>query len=194
MKSRSSRSSRRAGKSRRARSHSSESHDSGEHSGEHDTEHGMEYSTHALELSIESHLESVEKAQRTLLPEVPTVELGPWLEKTKWNQALQGLDMVESHDLICKPESLDSGDKFQRLVSAWNRIVERCLVTLASIDHVDSLKWLATVGMHSSAHQKPFGRPQNQSTITKYSCIWAQFLLFVLRTAPEKHWGNKSSK
>jgi hypothetical protein len=110
-------------------------------------------------------------------------ELDSWLRFTKWHAVLSKSkhDMLKTYEFLqyAGPEETE----LHRLLLAWDRIRERALDTLESVDHKDALKWWVSP-KNEVASQHPFELPDKSSTLTKYSRIWEQFICYMLRTAP----------
>ncbi|KAH8797256.1 hypothetical protein F5884DRAFT_753949 [Xylogone sp. PMI_703] len=125
----------------------------------------------------------------TLLATVPADEWDPWLRFTGWNTVLQQSkhDLVKTHAFseVAKPEE----PQLCRLMAAWGRILERCLDTLASVDHKDALKWWKSP-KNEVAHQHPFELHQNSKSVDRCSEDWQRFICYAMRTAPEEEGGE----
>ncbi|KAH8800211.1 hypothetical protein F5884DRAFT_891023 [Xylogone sp. PMI_703] len=125
----------------------------------------------------------------TLLATVPADEWDPWLRFTGWNAVLQQSkhDLVKTHAFseVAKPEE----PQLCRLMTAWGRILERCLDTLASVDHKDALKWWKSP-KNEVAHQHPFELHQNSKSVDRCSEDWQRFICYAMRTAPEEEGGE----
>jgi hypothetical protein len=98
--------------------------------------------------------------------------------------------LVETFRFTRPPDPEEAN--LDRVLLAWDRILERCLDTLEVTDHKDTLKWWASP-KNEVASQKPFELPQNSKTIDKYSGAWQRFLCYIIRTAP-KEWGEDTGK
>jgi hypothetical protein len=63
-----------------------------------------------------------------------------WLQYTEWNTVLEQSrhGIVKTHKFV--QELNKNKPKLQQLLQAWQRILERCLNSLANIDHKDALK------------------------------------------------------
>lgn len=75
------------------------------------------------------------------LPEkVPPTENDSWLHVTKWNGVLSGSkhDIRKTYYFVWKLEKTEV--KLERVLQAWDRIVNRCLDTLGDVDNIDVLK------------------------------------------------------
>lgn len=132
------------------------------------------------------------KEQRlVLLKKVPVVELDSWLRFTGWNEVLSQSEhnIRDTHRFTREPDPEES--ELARLLVAWNRILERCLDTLAAMDHMDTLKWWVSP-KNEAASVHPFELPQNSKTMTKYSSRFQGFLCYAMRTAPVENWNEKS--
>jgi hypothetical protein len=133
-----------------------------------------------------------------LLDRMPTVELDNWLRYTMWNELFQGYNIVSVHEFVRMPANQESDDddkKCVRLLRAWNQLLNRCIASLNSTTHIDALKWIGTPkGDATTPAQRPWGLPQNSTTLDKYSRIWEKFLCYMIRTAPKQRFDNKSSK
>jgi hypothetical protein len=130
--------------------------------------------------------EAQERRLRTL-KEVPVVEMDSWLRYTKWNEVLSQSkhNLVKTFHYTRMPDPDEP--QLERLLRAWNRILERCLNTLEATDHKDALKWWASP-KNEAADQRPFELPQNAKSVDKYSGIFACFICYMMRTAPlENH-------
>jgi hypothetical protein len=106
-----------------------------------------------------------------------------WLQYTKWNEVLSQSkhNLVKTFHYTRMPDPDEP--QLERLLRAWNRILERCLDTLEATDHKDALKWWGSP-RNEAASQRPFELPQNAKTIDKYSGIFACFICYMIRTAP----------
>jgi hypothetical protein len=67
-----------------------------------------------------------------------------WLQYTKWNEVLgqSKHNLVKTHQFTHKPDPNEP--ELDRVLRAWNRILDRCLDTLAATDQKDALKWWAS--------------------------------------------------
>lgn len=136
---------------------------------------------------IEKWKAEAQERRLRLLKEVPVVEMDSWLQYTKWNEVLSQSkhNLVKTFHYTRMPDPDEP--KLDRLLRAWNRILERCLDTLEATDHKDALKWWASP-KNEAASQRPFELPQNAKSIEKYSGIFASFICYMMRTAPiENH-------
>ena len=80
----------------------------------------------------------------TLLARPTADELDPWIRYTGWNEVLlqSKHSIVKTHEFVRVPNLEEP--ELVRLLEAWNRILNRCLDTLAATDHKDTLKWWAS--------------------------------------------------
>jgi hypothetical protein len=136
---------------------------------------------------IEKWKGEAQERRLRMLKEVPVVEMDSWLRYTKWNEVLSqskhGLIKTFHYTRMPDPDE----PQLERLLRAWNRILERCLNTLEATDHKDALKWWASP-KNEAADQRPFELPQNAKSVDKYSGIFACFICYMMRTAPlENH-------
>ena len=136
---------------------------------------------------IEKWKGEAQERRLRMLKEVPVVEMDSWLRYTKWNNVLS----QSKHNLVKTSHYTRMPDpdepQLERLLRAWNQILERCLNTLEATDHKDVLKWWASP-KNEAADQRPFELPQNARSVDKYSEIFACFICYMMRTAPvENH-------
>ena len=124
------------------------------------------------------------------LQNVPAVEMDAWLRYTNWNVVLNRSkhDMMQTYQFTHEP---NDEPELSRVVRAWNRILERCLDTLAATDQKDVLKWWKSP-KNEAADQHPFELPQNTKSIDKYSAVWERFICYIMRTAPIDHWEDET--
>lgn len=132
---------------------------------------------------IEKWQEEAQERRLRLLKDVPKVEMDSWLQYTKWNEVFSGTkhNFIKIFQFTRMPDPDEP--QLDRLIRAWNRILERCLNTLEDTDHKDVLKWWSSP-QNEAASQRPFELPQNAKTIDKYSEIWIRFICYIMRTAP----------
>jgi hypothetical protein len=142
---------------------------------------------------IEKWKTEAQERRLRLLKEVPVVEMDSWLQYTKWNEVLSQSkhNLVRTFHYTRMPDPDEP--KLERLLRAWNQILERCLDTLEATDHKDSLKWWASP-KNEAASQRPFELPQNAKTIDKYSGIFARFICYMMRTAPVGNHSHETGK
>jgi hypothetical protein len=136
---------------------------------------------------IETWKSEAQERRLRLLKEVPVVEMDSWLQYTKWNEVLSQSkhNLVKTFHYTRVPDPDEP--HLDRLLRAWNRILERCLNTLEATDHKDALKWWASP-KNEAADLRPFELPQNAKSVDKYSGIFACFICYMMRTAPlENH-------
>jgi hypothetical protein len=136
---------------------------------------------------IETWKSEAQERRLRLLKEVPVVEMDSWLQYTKWNEVLSQSkhNLVKTFHYTRVPDPDEP--HLDRLLRAWNRILERCLNTLEATDHKDALKWWASP-KNEAADQRPFELPQNAKSVDKYSGIFTCFICYMMRTAPlENH-------
>jgi hypothetical protein len=124
---------------------------------------------------------------------VPAVELDAWLHYTRWHEVLSKSkhNIVKTHQFARAPDP-DEAD-LQRVLRAWNRILERCLDTLAATDQKDALKWWASP-KNEAVSQRPFELPQTAKSIDKYSAMWERLICYMMRTAPVEHWEDETGE
>lgn len=117
------------------------------------------------------------------LREVPVVEMDSWLRYTKWNEVLSQSkhNFIKTFHYTRMPDPEEP--QLERLLRAWNRILERCLDTLEATDHKDALKWWASP-KNEAADQRPFELPDNAKSVKRYSVYFACFICYMMRTAP----------
>lgn len=125
----------------------------------------------------------------TLLARPTADELDPWIRYTGWNEVLlqSKHSIVKTHEFARVPDPEEP--ELVRLLEAWNRILNRCLDTLATTDHKDTLKWWASP-KNEVCSQRPFELHQNTQSINKCSLVWQQFICYAMRTAPEEQGGE----
>jgi hypothetical protein len=97
--------------------------------------------------------------------------------------------MIKTYEFIREPD--DTEPELIRVLQAWERILERCLDTLAATNHKDTLKWWASPKNEASS-PRPFELPQNAKTIDKYSGYWQHFICYAMRTAPQEGWEEET--
>ncbi|OBT81111.1 hypothetical protein VE02_10315 [Pseudogymnoascus sp. 03VT05] len=131
-----------------------------------------------LELEEEQELEPEREQELELEQEQ---ELEPELELGQLVLSKSKHDMLKTYEFLQYPGLEET--ELHQLLLAWDRIRERALNTLESVDHKDALKWWVSL-KNEVASQHPFELPDKSSTLTKYSQIWEQFICYVLRTAP----------
>ncbi|OAF55127.1 hypothetical protein VC83_08395 [Pseudogymnoascus destructans] len=131
---------------------------------------------------IEQWKEAAQERRLTLLAKPAADELDPWLRYTGWNEVLQEsqVDIIQTYKYAREPEEKET--KLQRLLRAWDRILERCLDTLANMDHKDVLKWWASP-KNEVASQHPFELHQSVQSVHKCSAVWQRFICYMMRTA-----------
>jgi Holliday junction resolvasome RuvABC endonuclease subunit len=61
--------------------------------------------------------------------------MDPWLRYTGWNIVLEQSkhSIIKTHEFVQEPDKDEP--ELQRLLQAWQRILERCLDSLANIDY-----------------------------------------------------------
>ena len=118
----------------------------------------------------------------TLLAKPSADEIDPWLRYTGWNEVLQQsqVDIIQTYEYTRQPDQEET--KLQRLLRAWDRILERCLDTLENMDHKDVLKWWASP-KNEVASQHPFELHQSVQSVHKCSVVWQRFICYVMRIA-----------
>jgi hypothetical protein len=142
---------------------------------------------------IEKWKAEAQERRLRLLKDVPVVEIDSWLQYTKWNEVLSQSkhNLVKTFHYTRIPDPDEP--QLERLLRAWNRILERCLDTLESTDHKDTLKWWASP-KNEAASQRPFELPQNAKSIEKYSGIFACFVCYMMRTAPVENCADETGE
>jgi hypothetical protein len=142
---------------------------------------------------IENWIAEAQERRLRLLKEVPVVEMDSWLQYTKWNEVLSQSkhNFVKTFHYTRMPDPDEP--KLERLLRAWNGILERGLDTLEATDHKDVLKWWASP-KNEAASQHPFELPQNAKSIDKYSRVWACFICYMMRTAPIENHTDETGK
>jgi hypothetical protein len=82
---------------------------------------------------IEKWKTEAQERRLRLLKEVPVVEMDSWLQYTKWNEVLSQSkhNLVKTFHYTRMPDP--DKPKLERLLRAWNRILERCLDTLEAV-------------------------------------------------------------
>ena len=105
--------------------------------------------------NIEKWKGEAQERRLRMLKEVPVVEIDSWLRYTKWNEVLRQSkhNLVKTFHYTRMPDPDEP--QLERLLRAWNRILERCLNTLEATDHKDALKWWASP-KNEAADQRPF--------------------------------------
>ena len=65
---------------------------------------------------------------------MPAHELDPWLQYVGWEMALSQSkhNIIKTAEFAREPDADET--ELNRLLRAWNHILERCLDTLAAID------------------------------------------------------------
>ncbi|KFZ23152.1 hypothetical protein V502_02369 [Pseudogymnoascus sp. VKM F-4520 (FW-2644)] len=129
-----------------------------------------------------------------LAENIPPAENDTWLHFTKWNGVLSASkhDIRKTYHFVRKPETTEVD--LERVLQAWDRIVNCCLDTLdtlGDVDNVDILKWLQSPRQEEPA-SRPFRLPQSGYTLVKYGGLWHHFLCYVFRTASEDEWEESS--
>jgi Orsellinic acid/F9775 biosynthesis cluster protein D len=142
---------------------------------------------------IEKWKAEAQERRLRLLKDVPVVEMDSWLQYTKWNEVLSQSkhNLVKTFHYTRMPDPDEP--QLERLLRAWNRILERCLDTLEATDHKDALKWWGSP-RNEAASQRPFELPQNAKTIDKYSGIFACFICYMIRTAPIEDYDDETGE
>jgi hypothetical protein len=132
---------------------------------------------------IENWKAEAQERRLRALKNVPVVEMDSWLQYTKWNEVLcqSKHNMIKTLRFTREPDPDEV--ELSRVLRAWNRILERCLDTLAATDQKDALKWWASP-KSEAASQNPFELPQNAKSVEKYSGIIEGFICYTMRTAP----------
>lgn len=127
--------------------------------------------------------DEVQERRLTLLARPSADEMDPWLRYTGWNAVLEQSrhGIVKTHEFVREPD--EDEPELERLLQAWQRILERCLDSLANMDHKDALKWWASP-KNEVASQFPFELHQNAQSVDKCSKVWQQFICYAMRTAP----------
>jgi len=128
-----------------------------------------------------------EQRRLQLADKIPPTEHDSWLNFTKWNTVLKASkhDLQKTYQFRRKPD--ESELELERVLEAWDRIVNRCLDTLEDVDNTDLLKWMQSPRQEEPAN-RPFRLPQSGYTLVKYSGLWEHFLCYIFRTAPEHEW------
>jgi hypothetical protein len=118
-----------------------------------------------------------------LLAKVPPDEMEPWLRFTGWNAVLfrSKHSLKQTYEYRRGPDEDELG--LRRLSAVWDRVLNRCLDTLAETD-ADILLWLKSPKNEAAAKQ-PFRLPQDSTTLDRYSSRWRDFLCYAFRTVPE---------
>ena len=169
-----------------------DSNDSDDHCSEH-SESDQDDVDDQIVQDIEKWKGEAQERRLRMLKEVPVVEMDSWLRYTKWNEVLSQSkhNLVKTFHYTRMPD-LDE-PQLERLLRAWNRILERCLNTLEATDHKDALKWWASP-KNEVADQRPFELPQNAKSVDKYSGIFASFICYIMRTAPLENHTDETGK
>ncbi|KFZ04594.1 hypothetical protein V502_10033, partial [Pseudogymnoascus sp. VKM F-4520 (FW-2644)] len=128
-----------------------------------------------------------EQRRLQLAENIPPTENDSWLHFTKWNGVLSASrhDIRKTYSFVRKPDTAEF--ELERVLQAWDRIVNRCLDTLGDVDNIDVLKWLQSPRQEEPA-SRPFRLPQSGYTLVKYGGLWHHFLCYVFRTAPDDEW------
>jgi len=95
--------------------------------------------------------------------------------------------IVKTHEFVCVPDLEEP--ELVRLLEVWNRILNRCLDTLAVTNHKDTLKWWA-LPKNEVCSQRPFELHQNTQSINKCSLVWQQFICYAMQTALKEQGGE----
>ncbi|OBT83213.1 hypothetical protein VE02_08216 [Pseudogymnoascus sp. 03VT05] len=119
---------------------------------------------------IKQWKEEAQERRLTLLAKPAADEIDPWLRYTRWNEVLQEsqVDIIQTYEYAREPDQEEI--KLQRLLRAWDRILECCLDTLANMDHKDVLKWWASP-KNEVASQHPFKLHQSVQSVHKCSAV-----------------------
>lgn len=143
-----------------------------------------------IERDIKEWKVEAKERRLTLLSRPPADEADPWFRYTQWTEVLSQSkhNKIKTHQFTREPDPEEPG--LERVLQAWDRILTRCLATMAASDHRDTLKWWASP-KNEVASQRPFELPQNTKTIQKYSGIYQHFLCYVMRTMPIT-WSDES--
>jgi len=163
-------------------------------SGDEDSESsGQEDVDDQIVQDIEQWMGEKQERRLRLLKEVSADEMDAWLRYTKWNVILSQSkhDFIKTFHFTRMPDPQEP--ELERLLRAWNGIVERCIDTLEATDHKDALKWWASP-KNEAASQRPFELPQNTKSIAKYSDIWASFICYMMRTADQESHENETGE
>jgi hypothetical protein len=141
---------------------------------------------------IENWKAEAQERRLRALKNVPVVEMDSWLQYTKWNEVLcqSKHNMIKTLRFTREPDPDEV--ELSRVLRAWNRILERCLDTLAATDQKDALKWWASP-KSEAASQNPFELPQNAKSVEKYSGIIEGFICYAMQTAPA-NWEDETGE
>jgi hypothetical protein len=77
----------------------------------------------------------------TLLARLTANKLDLWIWYIRWNEVLlqSKHSIVKTHEFVRVPNLEEP--ELVRLLEVWNRILNRCLDTLAVTNYKDTLKW-----------------------------------------------------
>lgn len=153
-----------------------------------DTGEAENASSAQLMHEIEQWQTNVQERRQRALEQPRADELDPWLRYTGWNEVLTQSkhNLAKTHAFTRLPD--DDETDLVCVLQAWDCVLKRCLDTLAMADQKDTMKWWASP-KNEAASQHPFELHQNAKSVDKCSMVWARFLCYVLRTAPEL-WGE----
>ena len=126
--------------------------------------------TRLIREEIERWSEESKARQLTIQARPRADELDPWLRYTGWAAVLSRSKhgLVKTYEFARAPGPEEP--QLVRLLEAWACIMDRCLETLATTEHKDTLKWWAS--------------PKNES-VDRCGAVWGQFLCYAMRTAPD---------
>jgi hypothetical protein len=169
-----------------------ESEESEESEAPSDNEIGQDEINDQIVQEIENWKAEAQERRLRALKNVPVVEMDSWLQYTKWNEVLcqSKHNMIKTLRFTREPDPDEV--ELSRVLRAWNRILERCLDTLAATDQKDALKWWASP-KSEAASQNPFELPQNAKSVEKYSSIIEGFICYAMRTAPA-NWEDETGE
>jgi soluble cytochrome b562 len=169
-----------------------ESEESEESEAPSDNEIGQDEINDQIVQEIENWKAEAQERRLRALKNVPVVEMDSWLQYTKWNEVLcqSKHNMIKTLRFTREPDPDEV--ELSRVLRAWNRILERCLDTLAATDQKDALKWWASP-KSEAASQNPFELPQNAKSVEKYSGIIEGFICYAMRTAPA-NWEDETGE
>lgn len=126
-----------------------------------------------------------EESQAELDREILTTERDPWLRGVHWDEVLAG----SQHDLVRTAAFATTATATEpdlvRLIQSWERILQRCLTTLAAIGkYKDILKWWVSPKI-AEPKQVPFELLEKAS-LRQYSQTFQRLLCYILRVAPDR--------
>ena len=136
-----------------------------------------------IKAEIADWITKQEKSQAGLDREILTTERDPWLRGVHWDEVLAG----SQHNLVRTAAFATTATATEpdlvRLIQSWERILQRCLTTLAAIGkYKDILKWWVSPKI-PEPKQVPFELLEKAS-LKQYSQTFQRLLCYILQVAP----------